>query len=90
VRVTDSRAGMLAEPGMLANIPRLTAYYTTRPDPSNSDEHGPTSTLQGLAAAAIGPARRPARLEMALEAPDVADVRRSAVATPRSRLFDAV
>ena len=64
---------MLAEPGMLANIPRLTAYYTTRPDPSNSDEHGPTSTLQGLAAAAIGPARRPARLEMALEAPDVAD-----------------
>ncbi len=81
---------MLAEPGMLANITRLTAYYTTRPDPSNSDEHGPTSTLQGLAAAAIGRARRPARLEVALEAPDVADREARAVATPKSRLFDVV
>ncbi|MEO8450522.1 MAG: phosphoglucomutase (alpha-D-glucose-1,6-bisphosphate-dependent) [Gemmatimonadota bacterium] len=31
----DPRAGKLAEPSMLANIPRLmTAYYTRRPDPS--------------------------------------------------------
>jgi phosphoglucomutase len=31
----DPRAGELAEPSMLANIPRLmTAYYTGRPDPS--------------------------------------------------------
>jgi len=31
----DPRAGRLAEPAMLANIPRLmTAYYTRRPDPT--------------------------------------------------------
>ncbi|MBI2197601.1 MAG: alpha-D-glucose phosphate-specific phosphoglucomutase [Candidatus Rokubacteria bacterium] len=31
----DTRAGRLAEPSMLVNIPRLmTAYYTARPDPS--------------------------------------------------------
>ena len=35
----DPRAGMLAEPGMLANIPRLmTAYYTMRPDPARREQ----------------------------------------------------
>jgi phosphoglucomutase len=33
--VVHPRAGLLAEPASLANIPRLmTAYYTTRPDPA--------------------------------------------------------
>jgi hypothetical protein len=57
--------------GPLANILRLmTAYYTTR---SNSDEYGSISTRRGLAAAAMALRRRPARLEAALEALDVAD-----------------
>lgn len=35
----DPRAGTLAEPAMLANIPRLmTAYYTTRPDPARREQ----------------------------------------------------
>src|SRR5712691_1173936 len=35
----DPRAGRLAEPAMLANIPRLmTAYYTRPPDPTLREE----------------------------------------------------
>jgi phosphoglucomutase len=37
--IVDPRAGTLAEPAMLANIPRLmTAYYTTRPDPTRREQ----------------------------------------------------
>ena len=35
----DPRAGTLAEPAKLANIPRLmTAYYTMRPDPARREQ----------------------------------------------------
>ena len=54
-RVVDPRAGMPAEPAMLANIPRLmTAYYTTRPDPSRREQRVAFGTSGHRGSALVG------------------------------------
>ena len=51
----DPRAGTLAEPTMLANIPRLmTAYYTRRPDPKRREQRVAFGTSGHRGSALVG------------------------------------
>ena len=53
--MVDARAGLPAEPAILANIPRLmTAYYSTRPDPSQREQRVAFGTSGHRGSALVG------------------------------------